>query len=86
MIPRGVEYIVLKTDISTEAVAVDAVAQVVSDLLLSGEAAAPGRVEFEGEGVQLGGNIAGTARVAVSRQVPPTSAARSSRTKSVIPC
>jgi hypothetical protein len=44
MIPRGVEYVVLKTDISTEAVAVDAVAQVVPDLLLSGEAAAPGRL------------------------------------------
>lgn len=44
MIPRGVEYIVMKTDIATEAVAVDAVAQVVPNLLLSGEAAAPRRV------------------------------------------
>jgi hypothetical protein len=42
MIPRGVEYIVVRTDIATEVVAVDAVAQVVPDLLLSGEAAAPG--------------------------------------------
>src|SRR5690606_3552194 len=44
---------------------VDAVAEVVPDVLLGGEGVPPVRVEGEGERVEMGGYVAGAARVGV---------------------
>ena len=65
VVPGGLGDGVVVADVRVEPVLGRAVAQVVPDLRLGREGAAPARVRLEGEGVEMRGDVAGAAGIGV---------------------
>ncbi len=70
-IPRSVQQFAVPLNVGKDTKALRAVAQIVPDLALGRVHAAPARIEREGEGVQVRGDVAGAARVRVVAPGPP---------------
>ena len=83
--PVRVEQLRVQPHVGAHAEAVGAPAQVLEDLVAHRIGAVPVRVRRERERVEVRGDVALAAGIAVGHQVPPTSSSRSITMKSVVP-